>query len=177
MNSSASRKRVLFICHQNRRRSLTAEQIYGGRRDLEVQSAGISEYARVPLTQDLLDWADQVFVCSKRQQQVLEERFGTALARTSVVCLNLPDRFDFNSRRLITKLIDKLWPYLGAPTISTVASSCRQAQARERVLRRYRSPLPFVRVWLTLFSLPVDIARIAYELLRAPQGIKSQSSA
>ena len=116
MTSARAKKRVLFVCTENRNRSLTAQQIYGGRPDLEVRSAGISEYARVPLTQDLFEWADQVFVFSKRQRKVVEQRFRNSFASKPVVCLHLPDRYEYKSPKLVMRLTGKLGPYLGPPT-------------------------------------------------------------
>jgi len=84
MTSPQPKKRVLFVCTQNRVRSLTAQQMYRGRPDLEIRSAGVSEYARVPLTQDLFEWADQVFVFSKRQKKaVSHSRIGGTCAGTT----------------------------------------------------------------------------------------------
>ncbi len=107
--------RVLFVCNANRSRSLTAQEIYRGRPDLEVQSAGLSEYARVPLTRDLFEWADRVFVFSRRQHKALAQRYGDSFGRKSVVCLSLPDRFVLNRPKLVTKLVRKLGRYLGHP--------------------------------------------------------------
>ena len=115
MATSRPKKRVLFVCRKNQVRSLTAEQVYRDRADLEVRSAGIAEYASVPLTQELFEWADQVFVFTKRQLKVIENRFGNSSRGKKLVCLNLPDRFEYKSPKLIIKLTGKLGPYLGAP--------------------------------------------------------------
>ncbi len=125
MKNPQTKKRILFVCNANRSRSLTAQEIYRGRPDLEVQSAGLSEYARVPLTRDLFEWADQVFVFSRRQQKALAERYGSSLGGKSVICLNLPDRFALDRPKLVTKLTRKLGRYLGEPTNGERASSSR----------------------------------------------------
>ncbi len=109
------KKRVLFVCTHNQVRSPTAEQIYRGRPDLEVRSAGIAEHATVPLTQELFDWADQVFVFSKRQRRIIQARYGASYAGKVVVCLRMADRFEYKSPELIVKLTGKLSPYLGSP--------------------------------------------------------------
>ena len=115
MTSARSKKRVLFVCTRNRVRSLTAEQLYRARPDLEVRSAGISECASVPLTEQLLDWADEVFVFSKRQCAIVQQRFGDTASARRMVCLDLPDRFDYKSPKLVLKLTARLAPYLGTP--------------------------------------------------------------
>jgi predicted protein tyrosine phosphatase len=116
VGSVRSKKRVLFVCSHNRVRSVTAEQVYRDRPDLEVRSAGIAEHAAVPLTQELFEWADQVFVFSKRQRKVVEQRFRNSFASKPVVCLHLPDRYEYKSPKLVMRLTGKLGPYLGPPT-------------------------------------------------------------
>ena len=115
MMTGRSKKRVLFVCRENRVRSLTAEQVYRDRPDLEVRSAGIAEYAAVPLTVEMFEWADLVFVFSKRHQRIVEARFRDRSRRKTVVCLHLPDRFEYKSPELVTKLTGKLAHYLKAP--------------------------------------------------------------
>jgi predicted protein tyrosine phosphatase len=118
-----SKKRVLFVCTHNQVRSLTAEQIYRGRADLEVRSAGTAEHANAPLTPELFDWADQVFVFSRRQRKVIEERFPNSFGGKTVVCLHLPDRFEYKSPKLVIKLTGKLERYLGRPDDSDRSAS------------------------------------------------------
>jgi len=113
--NSEPRKRVLFVCRQNRVRSRTAEQVYRDRPDLEVRSAGIAEYAAVPLTAELFDWADEVFVFSKEHQRIVRARFGDRADRKRMVCLGLPDRFEYKCPKLVMRLAEKLGPYLGPP--------------------------------------------------------------
>jgi len=115
MTSRQAKKRVLFVCTQNRVRSLTAEYLYRCRPDLEVRSAGISASAGVPLTQELFEWADHVFVFSKRQENVIKERYRDSFYTRPVVCLRLPDRFEYKSPKLVTTLKRRLGPYLGTP--------------------------------------------------------------
>ena len=115
MISRQEKKRVLFVCNQNRVRSVTAEYLYRPRQDMEVRSAGIAASAGVPLTQELFEWADHVFVFSKRQENVIKGRYRDSFDARPVVCLGLPDRFEYKSPKLITALKKKLGPYLGPP--------------------------------------------------------------
>lgn len=123
MSSARSKKRVLFVCRENRVRSLTAEVLYRGRSDLEVRSAGVAEYAAAPLTAELFDWADQVFVFSPAQQRIVEARFGERGGGKRLVCLPLRDRFDYKSPELVSKLTRKLRRYLGPPARDDWASA------------------------------------------------------
>jgi len=106
---------VLFVCRQNKVRSLTAEHLYRVRPDLEVRSAGTVNFAKTQLDQELLNWADAVFVFDESQLEAMERRFGTRNFGKPVVCLGLPDTFDYKSQQLVLKLTAKLEPYLGRP--------------------------------------------------------------
>ncbi len=106
---------MLFVCRQNKVRSLTAEHLYRVRPDLEVRSAGTVAFAKNQLTPELMHWADAVFVFDDTQLEAMERRFGTTDFGKPVVCLGLPDTFDYKSQQLVLKLTAKLEPYLGRP--------------------------------------------------------------
>jgi len=58
-------KRVLFVCGRDRSRSPTAESVYGDCPDVETASAGTSPDADTPLSAELVEWADIIFVMEK----------------------------------------------------------------------------------------------------------------
>jgi predicted protein tyrosine phosphatase len=107
---------VLFVCRQNKVRSLTAEHLFRVRPDLEVRSAGTVAFAKNQLTEELMSWADAVFTFDDSQLEAMEKRFGTKDFGKPVVCLGVPDTFDYKSQQLVLKLTAKLEPYLGRPT-------------------------------------------------------------
>ena len=49
---------LLFLCSQNKRRSLTAEKLFDGYEGHQARSAGTENNARVKVTPGLLGWAD-----------------------------------------------------------------------------------------------------------------------
>lgn len=51
-------------------RSSTAEHLFDGVEGVEAKSAGKSIVATVPLTKELMEWADLVFVMEYRHQKV-----------------------------------------------------------------------------------------------------------
>ena len=53
--------KLLFICSQNRRRSLTAEKIFQGYIGCEARSAGTESNSRVKVTAGMIGWADILF--------------------------------------------------------------------------------------------------------------------
>jgi predicted protein tyrosine phosphatase len=109
----AKSRRVLFVCEGNLHRSPTAERLYSGAAGIRARSAGLSDLARVQLTEELLDWADTVFVMDQRLQRLLRRRFATALTSKELVCLDVPDDFQFGQSELVAILRERLTPYLG----------------------------------------------------------------
>jgi predicted protein tyrosine phosphatase len=97
-------KRVLFVCSQNRLRSPTAEQVFAARDDLEVTSAGLNHDAENPVTPELVEWAEIIFVMEKAQRSRLPKRFKRQLGGARVVCLDIPDDYEFMDPELIRLL-------------------------------------------------------------------------
>lgn len=111
---------VLFVCEGNRHRSPTAEQLYADTPGIQTRSAGLSSFARVQVTDELLEWADVVFVMERHLRGLLRQRFATALAAKELVCLEVPDDFQVHQPELVAVLIDRLTPHLGPPARAEV---------------------------------------------------------
>lgn len=105
-------KRVLFICTQNRLRSPTAEQVFSAEPGLEVTSAGIHKSASNPVTAELLDWADLVFVMEQSHRSKLSKQFRSSLNGKRVICLDIPDEYEFMDPSLVSLLRIKVLPFL-----------------------------------------------------------------
>jgi predicted protein tyrosine phosphatase len=104
--------RVLFLCGKNRWRSPTAEQIFARHSEIECASAGLSRDAENPLTAELVEWADLIFVMEREHQTKLSARFKPSLTGKKVVCLNIPDRYRYMEPALIALLQSKVTPFL-----------------------------------------------------------------
>jgi len=104
--------RVLFVCGQNRWRSPTAEQLFMAEPRLECLSAGLNHDAETPLSAELVEWAELIFVMEREHQRKLKARFGAHLRGARVVCLGIPDRYPFMDPALVQLLTDKVGPYL-----------------------------------------------------------------
>ena len=100
--------RVLFVCSQNRLRSPTAEQIFSSRADLECSSAGLNHDAENPLTAELVKWADLIFVMEKAHRSKLSAKFRPQLGSARVVCLDIPDEYNFMDPELVRLLMMKV---------------------------------------------------------------------
>lgn len=103
---------VLFVCEANRLRSPTAERVFSGRPQLEVKSAGVGKQATVPLTTELLEWADLIFVMEKRYRNIIQSRFKEFYLRKRIICLYIPDQFEFMAPELVQLLEERVTPYL-----------------------------------------------------------------
>jgi len=107
--------RVLFVCHYNRKRSATAERIFGKHPELDVRSAGTSEDALVRVNQRMLEWAETIFIMDDEQRRELGRMFPGHPALVRLVCLDILDRYDFLDPTLVTLLRERTAPYLPGP--------------------------------------------------------------
>ena len=100
--------RLLFICSQNRLRSPTAEQIFAAYPNTETASAGTENDAEVPVTAELIEWADIIFVMETTHRNKLSKKFRQHLKGKRIVCLNIPDEFEFMDPTLVSLLKAKV---------------------------------------------------------------------
>jgi len=106
---------VLFVCSQNRLRSPTAERVFAAWEGIEVASAGLSPSARVPLTAELLDWADLVFVMENAHRSELSIRFRDDVVGKRIICLDIPDEFEYMDPILVGLLKARVSRHLPHP--------------------------------------------------------------
>ena len=99
---------ILFVCSLCRLRSPTAEQVFASRPGWSVASAGINQGADDPLTPELIDWADIVFVMEEAHRKKLAQGFLPNLKDKRVICFNIPDRYDYMDPRLVRLLKTKV---------------------------------------------------------------------
>lgn len=100
---------VLFVCSRNRLRSPTAERVFSSWPRIEVASAGLDDDADKPVTPDLVAWADMIFVMEKAHRNRLRQKFHAYLASQRVICLNIPDEYEYMDPHLV-KLLKALVP-------------------------------------------------------------------
>lgn len=104
-------RRVLFICSRNKLRSPTAESVFAGP-NIETDSAGLAPDADCTLSAEQLEWADLIFVMEKQHSVKLKQKFAAALRGKRIVCLDVPDRFQFMQPELVTLLQQKVGQHL-----------------------------------------------------------------
>lgn len=98
--------KILFLCTSNIQRSITAEDYF---RSVfaanEYKSAGLSYkycsyFGSTFCTDELLEWADKVFVMEEMHIQLIRERTGTKYL-SKIVNLNIEDKFQYMSKELV----------------------------------------------------------------------------
>ena len=107
-------RNVLFICTQNRLRSPTAEQIFADWPGVETQSAGLGNDAKTPVSPELLAWSDLVFVMEKAHRDKLSRKFRAHLGGKRVICLDIPDEYEYMDPALVQLLRQKVTRFLPA---------------------------------------------------------------
>lgn len=101
-------KHILFICSQNKLRSRTAETIFAENKGFDVLSAGLNNDAEIPLTPELVEWAETIFVMEKSQGNKLRKKFRKNINKQRVICLDIPDDYEYMQPELIEILEQKL---------------------------------------------------------------------
>lgn len=107
-----SKINLLFICSQNKRRSLTAEKIFQNLEGHSVRSAGTETNSRVKVTPGMVGWADMVFCMEKKHVRRIKERYGDIVLGKEVVCLNIKDEYEFMEEELICILESCVYEHL-----------------------------------------------------------------
>lgn len=110
LNSGISRRNSIchatsfFICTQNRLRSPTAELVFADWPGIETQSAGLGNEAGNPVSPELLGWADLIFVMENAHRNKLSKKFRAHLRGKRVICLDIPDDYDYMDPVLVQLL-------------------------------------------------------------------------
>ena len=71
---------------------------------VETDSAGLSPDADCPLSADQIEWADIICVMEKRHRTQLAQQFKGQLCGKRVVCLDIPDDYQFLKPELVALL-------------------------------------------------------------------------
>lgn len=104
--------KVVFVCSQNRLRSPTAENVFGNYRGINVRSAGLDPHAKIHLSSDMIKWSDIIFVMEKTHLEKIKSKYPGMLKGKKIICLNIPDEYDFMQPQLIDILKEKVPKHL-----------------------------------------------------------------
>jgi predicted protein tyrosine phosphatase len=101
-------RHYLFVCSQNKLRSPTAEHIFADVAGIATASAGTNNGADNPLTDELVDWADFIFVMERQHRNKVQKRHKSALKDKRLVVLDIPDEYEFMEPALVRLLRAKM---------------------------------------------------------------------
>lgn len=102
------RVRLLFVCARNRLRSPTAERVFAAVPGVEAESAGVAPDAESPVTPELIAWADVILVMESAHRAKLTRLFPAALRGKRVVCLDIPDDYEYMAPELVQILRERV---------------------------------------------------------------------
>ena len=103
---------ILFICTKNKWRSLTAETIFKKNQKHKVKSAGTATDARIKVSENLIKWADFIFVMEYNHRDILKDRFGLIINSKELIVLDIPDDYKYMDSELIELLKTSVTAYL-----------------------------------------------------------------
>lgn len=104
--------KVLFVCSANVSRSRTAEELFMNKEELEVKSAGTRWTARKKVSEEIINWADKIFVMEQHHKDHIIKKKPEA--EKKIIVLDIPDIYGRNDPLLIEALLDKLENHLPA---------------------------------------------------------------
>jgi predicted protein tyrosine phosphatase len=78
----------------------------------ETDSAGLADDAETPLSGGQVAWAELVVVMEPVHRRRLRARFGALLKGRQLICLDIPDRYDYMQPELVQLLRRRLAPQL-----------------------------------------------------------------
>jgi predicted protein tyrosine phosphatase len=109
MGEKEEKLKILFVCTANRMRSKTAEKIYKNDERFIVKSAGVADFADVPLSLELLNWADYVVVMEEEHIERIRESYPRFFLHKheQILCLDIPDIYNFMDEDLVIKIQHK----------------------------------------------------------------------
>ena len=80
---------------------------------IEVASAGTERSAENPVSPEIIEWADLIFVMERRHRNKLSKNFRAHLKNKRMICLDIPDDYEFMDLELIELLKARVSRYLG----------------------------------------------------------------
>ena len=85
-------------------RSPTAETVFSRVSGIEATSAGTEKNAAMPVSAELIEWAEIILVMETRHRKRLQEQFGSALREKKLVVLEIPDEYGYMDPELVAEL-------------------------------------------------------------------------
>ena len=106
-------KRVLIVCSGGILRSATATHLLcGDPWNFNTRNAGTASYALIPVTEDLLQWADEIICMEDEHRAYVEQKLEEwMLPAKPIVTLDIEDIYEYRDERLIKLISTKYNEY------------------------------------------------------------------
>jgi len=176
--------RVLFVDSYNLDRSRTAEEMYEDREDIDVKSAGILPGVPTPITEEMVNWADKIFVMEKKHRDHIIDKYPEAKEKT--ITLNIKDKYQRNDpalKRILEKKngdVDLLKTYIDYKSVKDYLQERRKLVSqlqpeRAKVERKRVADLDKEELEvLKLLSEKKTVMEIALRLMKDPDQIEKR---
>ncbi|GGB81516.1 protein-tyrosine-phosphatase [Marinobacterium zhoushanense] len=99
---------LLFVCSENRLRSPTGEEVFSAYEGINAIGAGTNNDADTPVSGDLIEWADIIFVMENKHRNKISKKYKDLLKGKKLVCLDIPDNYDRMDPVLVRLLESKV---------------------------------------------------------------------
>ena len=103
---------LLFVCSENRLRSPTGEEVFSKYDGIDAIGCGTNSDAGTPISGDLIEWADIIFVMEKSHRNKVSKKFKPFLKSKRMICLDIPDEFDRMDPILIRLLENRVLKHI-----------------------------------------------------------------
>jgi predicted protein tyrosine phosphatase len=103
---------ILFVCSENRLRSPTGEEVFSVYDGINAIGCGTNVDAATTVSDDLIEWADIVFVMERSHRNKVSKKFRELLKGKKLVCLDIPDDYDRMDPILIRLLENRVMRHL-----------------------------------------------------------------
>ena len=95
-------KRVLTVCSANMLRSPTMAVVLSmPPYDYNTRSAGTHSFALIPVTEDLLMWADEIVCADTEHALIIRDKLMEYQLDKPIVNLRIPDIYEYRNPELI----------------------------------------------------------------------------
>ena len=92
---------ILFVCSENKLRSVTAEIVFSDHPSINAIGAGTNSDAETTVTGDLVEWADTILVMEKIHKNKIAKKFKDLLKGKKLAVLDIPDNYDVMDEELV----------------------------------------------------------------------------
>lgn len=95
---------LLFVCSENKLRSPTGEEVFCAYDGITALSCGTNTDADTPISGDLVQWADMIFVMEKTHLNKVRAKFADLLTGKKLACLDIKDNYQRMEPALVALL-------------------------------------------------------------------------